>query len=103
MNALELANQTLAQAQAMNTAANENDWNKVQEIQALHSNTVAQLSAIQINNKQEANSIRELLIEVKQLNNDTELLAASKKETLVKEKQTMTKANKMQKALDALK
>ena len=102
MSVLELAKQALQQAEEMKKAAEENDWKTVETIKAAHSDTVNSIAIADIPEK-DAAQVRQMLIETKQLNLATEQLAVQHKTSLVKDKQTLSKANKMQKALDAFK
>ncbi len=99
---IEHAQQALTQAEAMNSAAKENDWDKVREIQALHNELVSKIAIAEVN-PQRADELRKILIEVRRLNGETEALASETKKELVKEKKTLNQANKMQKALLGLK
>lgn len=102
MDALKLAKQALNEAKAMNDAAKNSDWQKVDKIQKQHESTVNQIAILEVPSSIAA-SVRTLLLDTRTLNTETEQLANNHKVTLVEEKQTMTKANKMQKALDAFK
>ncbi len=99
---IELAAQALQQAKQMNNAALENDWGQVAEIQTKHGELVSKIAIAEVE-PQLADELRNILVEVRKLNGETEALAASTKDGLVKEKKTINKANKMQKALDAFK
>lgn len=102
MSVLELAKQALKQAEEMQQAAAKSDWKIVEDIKALHSDTVDSIATSEIPDNESA-EVRAILIQTKQLNQITEKLAAEFKTSLVKDKQTLSKANKMQKALDAFK
>ncbi len=102
MSVLELATQALKQAEEMKQAAEQKDWDTVESVKAAHSDTVNSIAIAEIPEK-EAAQVRQVLIQTKQLNQLTEQLAIQHKTSLVKDKQTLSKANKMQKALDAFK
>lgn len=102
MSVLELAQQVLSQAKEINSAAKENDWAAIEKLQKSYAETVNRIAIAEVTDA-EAADIRNLLIQARQLNRDAEQLANQFKTSLVKEKQTLSKANKMQKALDALK
>lgn len=102
MSVLELAQQVLSQAKEINSAAKENDWAAIEKLQKSYVETVNRIAIAEVT-EAEATDIRNLLIQARQLNRDAEQLANQFKTSLVKEKQTLSKANKMQKALDALK
>jgi len=102
MSVLELAQQVLSQAKKINNAAKEKDWAAIEQLQGSYIDTVNQIAIAEVT-EAEAPTIRNLLIEARKLNRDAEQLADQFKTSLVKEKQTLSKANKMQKALDALK
>ena len=102
MSVLELAQQVLSQAKEINSAAKENDWAAIEKLQKSYVETVNRIAIAEVT-EAETTDIRNLLIQARQLNRDAEQLANKFKTSLVKEKQTLSKANKMQKALDALK
>ncbi|WP_420599331.1 hypothetical protein [Neptuniibacter sp.] len=102
MSVLELAQQVLSQAKKINNAAKEKDWAAIEQLQGSYIDTVNRIAIAEVT-EAEAPTIRNLLIEARKLNRDAEQLADQFKTSLVKEKQTLSKANKMQKALDALK
>jgi len=102
MSVLELAQQVLSQAKEINNAAKEKDWAAIEKLQGSYAETVNRIAIAEVA-EAEAPTIRNLLIEARKLNRDAEQLADQFKTSLVKEKQTLSKANKMQKALDALK
>ncbi|MFY0675762.1 MAG: hypothetical protein JXR18_00615 [Neptuniibacter sp.] len=102
MSVLELAQQVLSQAKEINSAAKENDWAAIEKLQKSYVETVNRIAIAEVA-AAEATDIRNLLIQARQLSGEAEQLANEFKTSLVKEKQTLSKANKMQKALDALK
>lgn len=102
MDAVKLAEQALNEAKALNEAAQNSDWQKVTEIQNRLEQTVNQVDILEVP-AEFAPVVRKILIQARDLNKESEQLANRQKDSLVQEKQTMTKANKMQKALDALK
>jgi len=102
MSVLELAEQAYKEAEKMKSAAEQANWEKVESTKALHSETVNQLVNAQVPANQ-VEKIRELLIATKQLNQITEQLAVQNKASLVQERKTLSKGNKMQKALDDMK
>jgi len=103
MNVLiEKARTALEQAEQMNSAAKDNNWDLVQELQAKHGELVSQLAIAEVPAELAA-ALRDILIKVRALNGETEALANDAKQHLVEEKKTLQKANKMQKALDAFK
>lgn len=99
---IEKAQTALAQAEKMNSAAKEDNWNLVQELQSEHGELVSQLAIADVPSEQ-VSKLRDILIQVRTLNRETESLADKAKKHLVQEKKTLEKANKMQKALDAFK
>lgn len=99
---IKLAEQALQQAEQMNSAAKDSDWDKVGEIQAQHSELVSKIAIAEVSPEQ-VEELRKALLRIRKLNSETETLAADIKEGLVREKKTMNKASKMQKALDAFK
>ncbi|MGB0205139.1 MAG: hypothetical protein ACPF9K_08835 [Neptuniibacter sp.] len=102
MSVLELAAHALKQAEEMKKAAEQDDWKTVESIKDDHSETVNSIAIADIPENETA-QLRQILIETKRLNLATEQLAVQHKASLVKDKQTLSKANKMQKALDAFK
>lgn len=99
---IEKAQAALAQAEEMNSAAKEDNWDLVQELQSEHGELVSQLAIAEVPSEL-ATKLRDILIQVRTLNRETESLADKTKKHLVQEKKTLEKANKMQKALDAFK
>ncbi|WP_415897477.1 flagellar protein FliT [Neptuniibacter sp. QD72_48] len=99
---IEKAQTALVQAEEMNNAAKEDKWDLVQELQSEHGELVSQLAIAEVPSEL-ATKLRDILIQVRTLNRETESLADETKKHLVQEKKTLEKANKMQKALDAFK
>jgi len=99
---IEKAQTALAQSEQMNSAAKEDNWDLVQELQSKHSELVSQLAIAEVPSEL-ATKLRDLLTEVRTFNRETEALANDAKTELVQKKKTLEKSNKMKKALDVFK
>lgn len=91
----------LKQAEALLELAKTNEWEKLEALQKEHGALVNLIALAEIP-AEEQSKVRDLLIQVRELNRQTIKLADANKNELVKEKQKLSKGAKMQKALDSL-
>lgn len=97
----QLADKALEQAEEMKSLALEKQWNELEALQVKHAQLVQQISSSPLPESGQA-EIRQILITVKSINNDTTVIADDYQKSLVAEQKTLKKAANMQKALKNL-
>ena len=97
-----LAEKALQQAQAIQEAAEKGEWNNVDALQKEQNQLVSTIDVSEIT-EADAKTVRAILTQAKALNDSATLLAIAFKNSLIQEKQTKNKADKMKKALDVFK
>ena len=99
---IDLAKTALAQSKSLESLAEAGKWEELAELQKAQAAIVEEIMLTEVEESIKA-ELRALLLEIKNTNNQTMDLAGIVKQDLIKEKQKLKQASKMQKALDALK
>ena len=99
---IKLSETLLEQSNTMLTLANDEQWDELETVQVKHAQLIQQLTTADFT-ETDATRLRALLLEIQNIDQQTEQLALENKARIVKQKQTQGKASKMQKALDAFK
>jgi len=103
MNSLiTLAQQALAQSEQMKALAMQDQWDQLSELQKAQAIIVEK---IMVSEAEDAihSQLRDILLTIKKTNNSIMDLAEKTKKDLVQEKRSLSKALKMQKALESFK
>ncbi|WP_415900038.1 hypothetical protein [Neptuniibacter sp. QD48_11] len=98
----ELATQALEQAIAMNKFAESKEWDQLEQLQTQHSALIQKINTAEIPTDNQ-DIIRDMLIQVQELNSSTSELAGLFQDELIEAQKTQKKVVKMQKALNDLK
>lgn len=97
----QLADKALEQAEEMKRLALEKQWNELEALQVQHAQLVHQIASFPLPESGQT-EIRQILITVKSINNQTSEIADDYQKSLVAEQKTLKKAANMQKALKNL-
>lgn len=99
---IAFAEKALQQAQAIQDAAEKGEWQNVDTLQKEQNQLVSTIDVFDIT-EADAETVRTILTQAKALNDSATLLAIAFKNSLIQEKKTKDKADKMKKALNVFK